>query len=81
LYSHAEGLWTKTTGIAEHAQGKYNVPHTNAIHSIGIGNSESKRTNAMTVLNNGDVYIKGIGDYSGTTLNGASTLQTVVGGI
>lgn len=81
LYSHAEGLWTVTSGVAEHAQGKYNISHSGAIHSIGIGNSESTRTNAMTILNTGDVYIKGIGNYSGTTLKGASTLQSVVDGI
>jgi hypothetical protein len=75
-------LWTKTSNVVEHAEGKYNKTNTGkTIHSIGIGTSDTNRLNAVEVTNTGDVYIKGIGDYSGTTLNGASTLQTVVGGI
>ena len=67
-YSVAEGYQTQTNNDNEHAQGKYNVSHSNTIHSIGIG-IDSSRENAVEVLNNGEVYITGIGNYEGTDTN------------
>ena len=76
-YSHAEGLNTIANNIGEHAEGTYNITHENTIHSIGIGDSNN-RMNAFEVLNNGDIYITGIGGYDGTSINDVSTLQDIV---
>lgn len=86
--SHTEGVGTYTSyNAGEHAQGNYNVSHYsgnfgnagNTTHSIGIGPDNGHRKNAIEVMENGDVYVYGIGNYDGTTLNSASTLQSVVG--
>ena len=89
--SHAEGLNTQTRNIAEHAEGKYNnsnhdgTDSGNTIHSIGIGHAglgiyDDYRVNAGEVMHNGDVYIKGIGGYTGiNTLSSSSkTIQEYV---
>lgn len=88
-YSHTEGVGTKTLNEGEHAEGRYNLSNTGStdeqktIHSIGIGTnqSDSNRKNAVEVMKNGDVYIKGIGSYDGTNYSSASTLQSVIGNI
>lgn len=67
-YSHTEGKCTQATNEAEHAEGKYNLSHLHTISSIGIGADKDNRLNAIEVIDNGDVYIKGIGNYDGTTL-------------
>lgn len=86
-YSHAEGRYTITYNNSEHAQGHYNVSNKNSNtfgdtlntqHSIGIGTSEEARKNAQEVMQNGDHYIIGIGDYDGTNIAEAQTLQEVV---
>lgn len=83
-YSHAEGLNTIANNPAEHAQGMYNVSHSGeasevkTIHSIGIGDTNERR-NAVEVMENGDVYIIGLGDYGGTNPETATTLQQVIG--
>lgn len=87
-YSHAEGDYTLTGNDAEHAQGRYNKTHRvsftfgnagNTIHSIGIGNSESARKNAVEVMQNGDVYIFGAGAYDGTEITSdTKSLQDLV---
>lgn len=88
--SHAEGLGTVTTGTAEHAEGRYNKSnHLNAsvggsgntISSIGIGLGEdSGRKNAFEVMENGDIYIYGLGGYDGTNAaqTGIKTLQQIL---
>ena len=57
--SHAEGADTLTTNNQEHAQGRFNVTHKantiwgnpgNTLHSIGIGTSDTARTNAVEVM-------------------------------
>lgn len=71
-YSHSEGYCTEATNFAEHAEGMYNLsnhneegtPNTNTLSSIGIGNDQ-ERKNAFEVMQNGDVYINGIGNYNG----------------
>ena len=75
--SHTEGLNTSAFNDGEHAEGRYNASHTNTIHSIGIG-TETNRANAVEVLNNGNVYITGLGGYNGTNPTNASTLQQVI---
>ena len=47
------------------------------IHSIGIG-SEDNRCNAVEVMENGNVFVLGVGGYKGTNPLDATTLQEVV---
>lgn len=86
-YSHAEGSYTKTINMYEHAQGRYNMPHNvnsnfgnagNTLNTIGIGTADNNRKNAVEVMQNGDVYITGIGNYDGSNYIDASTLQEVI---
>lgn len=87
--SHAEGNNTVTNNQAEHAEGKFNASHTgateadNTIHSIGIGKASGEvpggdRKNAVEVMENGDIYIIGIGGFTGANYSEASTLQEVI---
>lgn len=82
--SHAEGKQTQALNQVEHAQGQYNKSNKanstfgnagNTLHSIGIGTSNSNRINAVEVMQNGDVYIKGIGNYDGTSISSAQSTQ------
>ena len=78
-YSHAEGQNTKTSNNAEHAEGKFNQSHTGkTIHSIGIGTSDSTRKNAFEVMQDGSIYVYGLGNYNGSALTNTSTLQEVI---
>lgn len=87
--SHTEGSYTKTYNIAEHAEGHYNVTHGSqnnqwqgtgsyTISSIGIGTSEEDRKNAFEVMQNGDIYAYGVGNYDGTNPESAYTLKETV---
>ena len=82
--SHAEGRNTYTTNSFEHAEGEYNYSHQSnnssqaTIHSVGIGGSSSARTNAIEIMKNGDMYIYGIGGYTGSNISTASTLQDIL---
>lgn len=75
--SHAEGAYTITNNIAEHAEGLYNVSHTSSAttaqnaktqHSIGVG-KYNERKNAFEIMQNGDMYVLGVGGYQGTDTN------------
>lgn len=86
-YSHAEGRYTRTSNVYEHAQGSYNISHKvnttfgnagNTLNTIGIGVSDASRLNAVEIMQNGDVYITGIGNYDGSNYIDASTLQEVI---
>ena len=48
--------------------------------SHGIGTSDDARKNAIEIIDNGDVYIKGIGGYLGTedALPAKGDLATVI---
>lgn len=75
--SHAEGAGTVARNKAEHAEGKFNASHVkttgaaaqqaagSTLSSVGCG-SENDRKNAIEVMQNGDVYVKGVGGYDGT---------------
>ena len=90
--SHAEGWRTKTENQCEHAQGQYNVSHKasgtfgdagNTIHSVGIGNrtdnyGNGDNKNAFEIMQNGDIYVFGLGDYIGTTIENCLTLQDIL---
>ncbi len=81
-YSHAEGSGTSTSNKFEHAQGRYNISHKNSdvfgdvgntLHSIGCGKGGTgigNRQNAVEVMQDGKVFIKGIGNYDGTNPTG-----------
>ena len=87
--SHAEGNYTTAKNVSEHAEGQYNVSNSatttygssgNTQHSVGIGPSYSNRKNAFEIMQNGDVYIIGIGGYNGTNAaqSGVKTLQQIL---
>lgn len=80
--AHAEGHNTITKNVGEHAEGKYNQSHEGqTIHSIGIGTSNTDRKNAFEIMQNGDAYLIGVGNYDGIHIKsetGApSSLQTL----
>ena len=78
MCSHAEGISNNAQNIAEHAEGKYNLSHKKTtgtaeeqaagttLSSVGCGTNVIDRKNAIEVMQNGDVYIKGVGGYDGT---------------
>ena len=87
--SHAEGSYTTTKNNAEHAEGFNNKSNKangvfgnsgNTIHSIGIGGPGPSK-NAFEVMQNGDVYVNGIGGYDGTNIESANTLQDTIEGL
>lgn len=73
--SHAEGVATETNNINEHSEGRYNVSHSvdvsdtqhegNTVISVGIG-EDGDRKNAFEIMQNGDIYVYGLGYYDGT---------------
>lgn len=73
--SVAEGSNTIAENDYEHAEGVYNLSNTGStasaqtISSVGIGTS-SQRKNALEVMQNGDVYMLGVGGYDGTNAGG-----------
>lgn len=82
LASHSEGYGTTTSNEAEHAEGKFNLsnsdpddfdPSYQTISSIGIGTNENDRKNAFEVMQNGDTYLIGVGDYNGANAAIANT--------
>ena len=73
--SHAEGVCTRSQNKSEHAEGSANVSHKasdtygdagNTQHSIGIGTHYNSTKNAFEVMQNGDMYVLGVGGYQGT---------------
>lgn len=71
-YSIAIGKKTQATNEAEFACGKYNFSRKDedkkTIFSIGNGN-ESAQLNIFETLDNGKIYIEGIGNYDGITID------------
>lgn len=89
-HSHAEGVDTVTSNTAEHAEGKFNKSNKadgsfgsagNTLHSIGIGTSASDRKNAFEVMQNGDVYLLGVGGYDGKNPAASKAVQQVIGAL
>ena len=85
-YSHAEGWNTLTRNKGEHACGTYNFSTTDVtLFSIGCGDegqsgASSTRQNAFEVDVNGNIYIKGIGNYTGMNIgqSGVESVQEVI---
>ena len=48
------------------------------LYSIGIGESDSNRKNAYELKENGDLYIYGVGGYTGKNSSEAKTIQKVI---
>ena len=87
IYSHAEGWQTRATNSNEHAGGAYNqsntgeTPESKTRMSVGIGESDGNRKNALEVMANGDVYVYGVGDYHGNnaTSDESKPIQEIIG--
>ena len=96
LAAHADGVGTEAFNINEHAQGRYNVSHIvavseshhegNTVVSVGIG-EDGERKNAFEIMQNGDIYVYGVGNYDGIHIKGETgapsglqTLQEAIGG-
>jgi hypothetical protein len=82
--SHAEGSGTEAFNLGEHAQGCFNKSTESndksraTQFSIGIGTSKDDRKNAFEVKQNGDVYITGIGGFTGDNSSSAKSVQEVI---
>ena len=90
-FAHSEGYQTNAKNKSEHAEGHYNVSHKtsdtygdagNTQHTTGIGTGSKSRKNAFEIMQNGDMYVLGIGGYKGsaTKVQNASikTLQEYI---
>ena len=83
LASYAGGIETHAANDGEAAFGMYNktnVSNTLAgqtIHSVGVG-SEDERKNAFEIMQNGDIYVLGVGGYNGINPSNATSLKDVV---
>ena len=83
--SHVEGYHTFAHNNYEHAQGIYNKSvrglsgSASTLSSIGIGSQMFGRKNAVEVMSDGTVYIKGIGTYDGTNpISGTNDVVSVI---
>ena len=61
------------------------TPATNTLHSVGIGDGSGSvpggnRKNAWEIMENGDAYLVGVGDYDGANISEASTLSNLING-
>ncbi len=59
-YATAEGLGTKTYKQAQFVVGKYNKSRNTTLFEVGNGGSDSERSNAFEVYENGSVAIGGV---------------------
>lgn len=79
--SFALGAGVKTSNAAEFSIGRYNKSNTNTRFSVGIGTAGSDlgRKNAFEIMQNGDAYLYGVGNYVGTNpVSGTNDLVTIV---
>lgn len=82
--SNAEGKGTITRNVGENANGTFNVSNTGSedskktIHSIGIGTKDSDRSNALEIMQNGDIYLYGVGGYEGDNASDSKSIQSVI---
>lgn len=66
--------------LGEHAEGKYNFSHSGTIHSVGIGEANNNK-NAFEIMDDGRIFIYGIGGYDDTNADEADDLATVLGNL
>ena len=82
-YDQADGTSGTDPNAGEVALGRYNYSEQDIIFSIGCGyfddsdpdNPQEVRENAVAITNDGKIYIKGLGQYTGTQISGATSLQ------
>lgn len=58
-YSHAQNQSTIANGNSQTAIGKFNIADTTNLFIIGKGTSDSARANALTVNQDGDLWVSG----------------------
>lgn len=68
----------QTTNVNEAAFGRFNKSNENTRFSIGIGTSNTNRKNAFEVKQNGDVYITGIGGFTGANSDSSKSVQEII---
>jgi hypothetical protein len=68
----------KATNANEVAIGRYNESNNGTQFSIGIGTSVADRKNAVEVKQNGDIYITGIGGFTGANSSSSQSVQEVI---
>lgn len=86
-YDQADGTLNSDPNAGEAAFGRYNYSEQNIIFSIGCGHYEPPvdptdpadvgtkvRENAITITNDGKIYLKGLGGYTGTSVSGCTDL-------
>lgn len=85
---HASGMYNISYGLPgdQNMEDVITSPGEHSVFSIGVGigewnDGEEHRANAITVMFDGSVYIKGIGGYDGVSLEGALSLQQVINGL
>lgn len=82
--SHVSGASCIAFNNNEVACGHYNYSFWSddnakrTLYSIGIGESDSNRKNAYELKENGDLYIYGVGGYTGKNSSEAKTIQKVI---
>lgn len=82
--SHVSGASCIAFNDNEVACGHYNYSFWSddnakrTLYSIGIGESDSNRKNAYELKENGDLYIYGVGGYTGKNSSEAKTIQKVI---
>ncbi len=80
-YSQADGTTASDPNAGEVALGRYNYSEADIIFSVGCGYYDSEgdqevRENAVAIDSSGNIFIKGLGGYTGQTVSGATSLQT-----
>ena len=84
--SHAGGRYTVANNLAEFAAGSYNASKKastafgnagNTHFSLGIGTSNEGRKNAIEVMQNGDLYVIGLGGTNAGS-SGVKSFQTYI---
>ena len=86
-YDQADGTDPTDSNAGEAAFGRYNYSEQDIIFSIGCGHYEPPvdptdpsdvgtdvRENAITITNDGKIYLKGLGGYTGTSVSGCTDL-------
>lgn len=81
--SAAFGYKTTTANNAEFAAGLLNNPHAGTRFSVGVGvNAGNAHTNALEIMDGGDMYVRGVGGYTGgesaLPADGVQTVQAVI---
>lgn len=82
--AHVSGVSCIAFNDNEVACGHYNYSFWSddnakrTLYSIGIGDSETNRKNAYELKENGDLYIYGVGGYTGKNSSEAKTIQKVI---